>query len=863
MRKTLQKVIAGIFIFGIVVTSVVPFYGDNDGQTGNTVSLTDNDGVVKVGFYHMEGFQYYDEYGELQGYCVDYLNMLASFTGWTYEYVDVSDFGDGCDKLESHEIDLLAPAMLTEERQKQYDYSSLEFGIEYTILVTDVERNDLYYEDYDAFDDIKVAVLYNYPLTEYFIEYMRTNGFESELVYFDSIDESKKAMDSGQVDAIVTSIMDMESDQKMLARFTPQPFYFLTWKGNTEFLEVLNRAMIQVQNTYPTYLDSLLVNYYPIYGIQYYTREDVEFVNQLGTLRVAYISDRKPVSFTNEDGELDGISREIFDTIAEVSGLKFEYIALPQGDITYRYLLEQNIQLVTGVEYNSTNMNSTGMLLSSPYLSSRKVIVSLNDFEYNPQLPYKIAVAEGSQTVHKVLSTLYPNMEIIDYGTNSDCFEALANGEVDMLIQNQYVVEAILSKPRYSQFVVVPMDGLADELAFSTIVSLYGMDGMSEEDSIRLIAIINKALSQIEEQAIDNIIVREMLENQYELDFMDFVYSYRWVIVSVSVAFAFMLMFFISLAVMRKRRQKQLEEEARINAIQQRRYETIVECSEDLIYEISLVGESNMGSEKIKAKFGWEIPRYVPMEELNFAKTMQILHVHPEDEVEFRKTILSNGGGTIDALTVRLGKVDGTYIWCKVFRTLLTDDAGNVISVLGKIEDVDEEVKERKALEFTSRTDALSGLLNKATFKKEVKEYLANNSAIGVGFIFMDMDHFKEINDTFGHRTGDIVIKENAKKIQLLFANFDLVSRFGGDEFCVFVKNIPRETFVDRLEFAVEKMQEDYPYDGGVIHLSASIGAAYCRKDQVEYKDLFEVADTALYKVKERGRNGYLIEDVT
>lgn len=861
MKKTLQKIIASIFIFAILITWGQPVYAKTAVYASRAATM-DRDRVVKVGFYHMSGFQYYDEYNELQGYCVDYLNMISGFTGWTYEYVSVADFGEGCEKLASHEIDLLAPAMYTEERQAQYDYSTLSFGTEYTILVTSVTNDALYYEDYATFDDIKVAVLNDYPLTEYYIEYMNQNGFASELVYFDSIDESKEALANGTVDAIVTSIMDMESDQKLLARFAPQPFYFLTWEGNTEFLSILDRTMTQVQNTYPTYLDDLLVTYYPIYRIQYVTREEAEFVKNIGPLRVAYVSDRMPLSFTNEEGELDGISRAIFDKVAEVSGLKFEYVALPQGDITYQFLLEEQIDLITGVEYNSTNMNSNGMLLSTPYLSSRKMIVSVSGFEYDPELPYKIAIAEGSQTIHKVLSTLYPNMEVVAYGTNEECFEALANEEVDMLIQNQYVVEAILSKPRYSNLIVVPMEGLADELSFSTVVSIYDdMEGMSEEDSLQLISIINKALSQINEQEIDTIIVRETLENQYELDFVDFVYSYRLVIVWIGVAFIFMTLFFISLSMLSRRREKQRKEEERLNNLQQKRYRAIMECSDDMIYEISLQGEANIASEKIKNKFGWEIPTHVPMEELDFATTMRILHVHPEDEQIFRQTMLANGGNS-DELIVRLGKTDGSYIWCKVFRTLLMDDNGNVVSVLGKIEDIDEEVKERKALEVSSRTDALTGLLNKATFKAEVKEYLENNSTEGVGFVFMDMDHFKDINDKLGHRTGDIVIKENAKKIQLLFANFDLVSRFGGDEFCVFVKNIPRETLVDRLGFAVEKMKEDYPYEEGVIHLSASIGAAYCKAGKVEYKDLFEVADTALYKVKENGRDGWLIEDI-
>ena len=165
-------------------------------------------------------------------------------------------------------------------------------------------------------------------------------------------------------------------------------------------------------------------------------------------------------------------------------------------------------------------------------------------------------------------------------------------------------------------------------------------------------------------------------------------------------------------------------------------------------------------------------------------------------------------------------------------------------------------------LEHKTRTDLLTGLLNKQTFEKEVREYVDNHSTENSCFVFLDMDHFKEINDQFGHSIGDQVIKETAKKIQLLFANFDLVGRFGGDEFCVFVKEIPRDTLIDKLQFAVKKMEQEYAYEGGTVKVSASIGAAYCQKEKVGYKELMDVADAAAYQAKDSGRNCYIIKDV-
>ena len=847
MKKRFYSVLASVLIIIFCIAECEPV-------------LADEKEIVRVGVYEMDGFHSYNEYGELEGYCIDYLNVVAGITGWTYEYVEAADFNDACEMLGMGEVDLIAPAMMSDARKAKFTYSELDFGTEYTVLVTTSDRNDLYYEDYEHFNNLKIAVLNHYPLTEYFIEYMKIHNFSAELVYFDTIDESKEAMRKGKVDAIVDSIMDVEEEDKLLARFSPQPFYFLVGKHDIKFLAELNAAMNQVQNTYPMLLDELLINYYPIYDLQFYTRDELEYVEKAETLKVAYVPERRPLSFKNDEGELDGISRAIFDKVAELSGLKFEYFELPEGEISYQYLQEQGIDLITGVEYNSANMNSTGIFLSRPYISARKVMVSRPEFEYDENKTYKLAVATGSKTVKSVLNSRYPNLEIVDYDTIADCFEALYIGEVDMLIQNQYVVDAILAKPIYSTFKVVPIDGLEDELCFSTIVDLNGGYGMDEAESSLVIGILNKAISQISDTDMDNMVMRETVENQYELDAFDFLYNYRFTIVAIIGVLIILAVFAVVYYQEKQKREQILVEEAKRTALQQRRYQTIVECSEDLIYEISLSGESNIGSDKIRKKFGWEIPRQV--DELDFAKAMEILHVHPDDEQTFRQTMLTNGIGKFDEQVLRIGKANGDYLWCRVYRTLLMDDNHNVVSILGKIVDVDEEVKEKLQLEHKSRTDLLTGLLNKQTFEKDVREYVENHNTEGSCFVFLDMDHFKDINDRFGHSVGDQVIKETAKKIQLLFANFDLVGRFGGDEFCVFVKEIPRDTLIDKLKFAVKKMEQEYAYEGGVVKISASIGAAYCKKEKIGYKEFMDVADAAAYQAKDNGRNCYIIKDV-
>ena len=187
MKKTIRKILIAIFIFSIIIT--VPGVYSADTYAGEKKQE-----VVKVGVYNMTGFHYYDKMGELQGYCIDYLELLSGFTGWKFEYVEVEDFSDGLKKLANKEIDLLSPAMYTTQRDAMYDYSAYSFGTEYTVLVTDIDNQEVFYEDYGKFQDMKIAVLTDYPLTGYFKEYMQRHNFEAELVYYDSIDDSKEAM---------------------------------------------------------------------------------------------------------------------------------------------------------------------------------------------------------------------------------------------------------------------------------------------------------------------------------------------------------------------------------------------------------------------------------------------------------------------------------------------------------------------------------------------------------------------------------------------------------------------------------------------------------------------------------------------
>ncbi len=262
-----------------------------------------------------------------------------------------------------------------------------------------------------------------------------------------------------------------------------------------------------------------------------FTPEEQQYINSHDIVKVGYVIDRIPVSFENKDGDADGISRYIFDRVSQLSGLDFEYEALPLKDVTYDYLLGQGLDLVTSVEYNEENKHARGILISIPYLSSKKVIVARENMKFRYDENFTVAIATGSQTLKKVLSGMFPNFTLKDYYSISDCLDALNSGDADLMIQNQYIVEYWLSKPKYEKLKVIPVAGLDDQLCFSAVVSFDGQAGPSQEDGQTLINIMDKTIEYIGEDEIGNYIIQGVMENQYEYEFTDFLLRYRYAVI--------------------------------------------------------------------------------------------------------------------------------------------------------------------------------------------------------------------------------------------------------------------------------------------------------------------------------------------
>ena len=153
--------------------------------------------------------------------------------------------------------------------------------------------------------------------------------------------------------------------------------------------------------------------------------------------------------------------------------------------------------------------------------------------------------------------------------------------------------------------------------------------------------------------------------------------------------------------------------------------------------------------------------------------------------------------------------------------------------------------------------DGLTSCFNRSAGIKRIDEHLIASSGTDA-LLLLDLDNFKDINDTFGHMMGDEVLKHFAETLKKSVRTSDLVVRIGGDEFIVLLKDAgSRENVTNCVKKIVKRIMTEHYGANDDLDVEASIGVAVSPDDGGSFEELYEKADEALYRVKRGGKNGY------
>lgn len=196
------------------------------------------------------------------------------------------------------------------------------------------------------------------------------------------------------------------------------------------------------------------------------------------------------------------------------------------------------------------------------------------------------------------------------------------------------------------------------------------------------------------------------------------------------------------------------------------------------------------------------------------------------------------------------------YRWLRCSVELVEYLNSSDIEAFLMYEDIDEEKRRLQHTMQLAQTDPLTGLLNRAAFEDRVNAVLREEQNSFHALLMLDIDGFKQVNEAFGHAFGDQTLKSLAADMSALLREDDLCCRLSGDEFLLFMHDIPNEAAA--AEMAVRLVGLSRREFSLKVQISGSVGIAVCPKDGRDFEPLYRKADAAIYSVKTSGKNNYL-----
>lgn len=223
--------------------------------------------------------------------------------------------------------------------------------------------------------------------------------------------------------------------------------------------------------------------------------------------------------------------------------------------------------------------------------------------------------------------------------------------------------------------------------------------------------------------------------------------------------------------------------------------------------------------------------------------------------IEAARHLRSGPGWAQDSMLVR---ADGAELPIEDSTSPIHDRAGNLSGAVVVFSDLSESRAMTRRLSYLARHDYLTDLANRMLLNERLNQCitLASRHARRLAILFLDLDHFKHINDSLGHSVGDELLKEVARRLTRCVRQSDTVSRQGGDEFVVLLSEIDAaQDAATAAENIRRAIAEPYRIGGHALHLAASIGISLFPDDGRDGETLFKRADTAMYHAKASGRN--------
>lgn len=485
--------------------------------------------LVKVAFFPMDGYHITNADGSYGGMDVEYLNALCEYTDWEIEYVKCDSWEEALQLLSNKQVDLVGSAQYSVERAEVYQYADLSSGYTFGVIATNPEST-IAYEDFTAMQNITFGMVENYVRKGEFLQYLLDNGIENpNIIEYASTSDLQNALSEGEIDALVHTFTEVKEGQRLIGRFAPRPFYYITYLGNDDVMRELNQATADLKMNHPE-LETELMNefYYNKFDkTALLTTEESAYIAGTKKVVVGYLDGFYPFSY-EQDGEFKGLTRELLESSIRVTGLELEYRKMENRKAAQESLQNGEIDILAYCADAEAVLDAEQLTTVCDYADVPLVLVtaknkSINEIE---------TLATVSFLQDKVGTAVeIEQAKVVTYDTQQECIDALKEGKVDAVLCDGYLAEYLMrTKIRY--------ENLAIKNVFS---SEYVISMAIREDDEMLFGILEKTIMEIDSKRVNAYMLKE---NTYPLiSIIEFVRNNSLWIISILIVIILLVIF--------------------------------------------------------------------------------------------------------------------------------------------------------------------------------------------------------------------------------------------------------------------------------------------------------------------------------
>ena len=759
-----------------------------------------------------------------KGFVIDYIQLVGKVLGVKIEFIQNKSLKESFDMLENNQLDILPNIAISDERKKTIDFTNYSL-VNFQISLGVNKQSDI--KSLSDLKNKKVSVVENFFLEDILKkEYPNIKLYKTK-----NTEEAIEAVASNKADAVIHNLSTIEywinknwlSNLKTIVLKddniqTIVPLHLGVKKDNLVLKSILEKANQNIsEKDTRNLVDKWLKNSF--YEEIKLSQIEHDYLSKNKTINYCVNSNFMPIERINNNSVL-GITSDYINIFKEKLNINFNQIEIESTKDGLNKLLTKECDLVTFVQ-NSDNTNKL-VNLSNSHLSFPFVLVTKIDKTFISSLNSLNGkrIAYVDDTYKEILIKAYPQIEFVKVDSLKQGLKKVKNDEFFGLVEILPVVGHEIQKD-FSNTLKISKE-IFNNLPFSMATS---------KDNIILNDILNKLFSSISNENKDSI-----NNNWISVNYEKMV-DYEKVLIAGMVFL--LIIFIISL----KNRQ--------INNInsQMKKYIKIVD-ENVLTSSTDLDGNITYASEAFCEISGYS------KDELIGTNHRIIRHSDMKESTykELWETITS---GKTWKGEIKNKKKNGDYYWVKASISPMFDNKGEIISYTA----IREDITDKKIIEEISITDGLTNIYNRRyfdeIFPKIINEAKRKNEL--VAFVFMDIDHFKQYNDNYGHQKGDEVLINFAACLkQSLHRSSDYTFRLGGEEFAVVYQMETKEKaveFANNLRKNIENLKIEHKYSSVSSYITASMGLICKNANEIVIDEIYKQADDLLYQAKRSGRN--------